>query len=69
MTRTTDLLNVPPRAYSLPEAAQLARLSVRSLQRQIENGKLIATRIGERVLVRPENLDAFLRSHDVGAQS
>ena len=68
-TRTRDYAPAEPAAaYSLHEAAELARLSVRSLQRQIADGALIATRVGARTIVRPENLDAFLRAHDVGAQ-
>lgn len=47
-------------SYSLTEAADLSGLSVRSIQRRIAAGDLPVTRVGRRVLVPRESLEALV---------
>lgn len=46
----------------LPEAADVAKVSVRHLQSLIASGRLPVVRLGRRVLIRRETLLAFLAS-------
>jgi excisionase family DNA binding protein len=47
------------------EAAQSLRVSVSTLDRQIKAGKLRAARIGRRVVISPQAIDAFRRDVEV----
>lgn len=45
---------------SLAELSSATDLSVRTLRRKIESGKLRASRIGQRILVRVDEVNRFL---------
>ena len=50
--------------YSRREAAQIISLSLRSIDYLIENGELLARRVGRRVLIERAELERFaLRDH------
>ena len=46
----------------VPEAAEVAKVSVRHMQSLIASGRLPVVRLGRRVLIRRETLLAFLAS-------
>lgn len=54
--------NVSPLAYSVPEAAEAIRVSPNLIRRMIRDGALAAARVGNRVLVRREDLARLLES-------
>ena len=49
-----------PCFQTIPEVAALCRVSVRTVRRWIDDGELVAHRLGRRVLVAEEDLQAFL---------
>jgi excisionase family DNA binding protein len=51
---------VKPKALTLPEAASYARVSLNTIKRNVAAGRLATVRIGRRVVVLVEDLDAFL---------
>lgn len=52
-------------AHSIPEAAKLARVSVRTLYDEIAAGRLRTAKIGRRRLVLDEALRDWLKAHEV----
>jgi excisionase family DNA binding protein len=53
---------IPNRLLTVPEVAELLRLSQRQVRRLISDDRLGVTRIGRRVLVRPESILSLLES-------
>jgi excisionase family DNA binding protein len=49
-----------PGFRTVPEVAALCRVSVRTVRRWIDDGELVVHRLGRRVLVADEDLQAFL---------
>ena len=45
---------------TVPEVAALCRVSVRTVRRWIDEGELVVHRLGRRVLIADEDLEAFL---------
>jgi excisionase family DNA binding protein len=54
--------NVSPLAYSVTEAAEAIRVSPNLIRRMIREGALASARVGNRVLVRREDLARLLES-------
>jgi excisionase family DNA binding protein len=54
---------------SKTEAAEFLSISVRSLHDLISRGALASVRIGGRVLIRPEDLSAFIAARLVVAKA
>ena len=54
--------SVEPIVYDVPTAAQALRVSVHLIRKLVYNGSLPAVRVGDRVLIRRQDLDAFLAS-------
>lgn len=52
-------------AYTIPEAAHVARVSIRFLYHEIAKGHLKTVKIGRRRLVRNEALREWLQAHEV----
>jgi excisionase family DNA binding protein len=52
-------------AYPVPEAAHRLGLSVRSLRYLLRSGRLSHVRLGRRVLIRHQDIEALLRKHYV----
>ena len=50
-------------AYSIPEVAELTSLSVSYLYRLCSEGRLPISRVGNRCLIIPEDLNNWLREH------
>jgi excisionase family DNA binding protein len=67
MTRSRREGEMQKLAYSLGEISQLTALSVRSLRYLIREGRLAHVRVGRRILIRHDDLEAFLRKHRVKA--
>lgn len=49
--------------YTLVEAGERVNLSPNTLRAQIKNGVLPATKIGKTFVVRPKDLDRYMRDH------
>jgi excisionase family DNA binding protein len=54
--------SIEPIVYDVPTAAQALRVSVHLIRKLVYNGALPAARVGDRVLIRRQDLDAFLAS-------
>ena len=52
-----------PEAYSIDAAAKLAGISRRTLYREITAGRLKTTRVGNRQLIEPAELRAYIKEH------
>ena len=50
---------------TLPEVVEALKVSESTVRRRIREGSLKAIRIGRQLRVRPEDLEAFLRLHEV----
>jgi excisionase family DNA binding protein len=50
---------------TLPEVVDALKVSESTVRRRIREGSLTAIRIGRQLRVRPEDLEAFLRLHEV----
>ena len=50
---------------TLPEVVDALKVSESTVRRRIREGSLTAIRVGRQLRVRPEDLDAFLRLHEV----
>lgn len=53
----------------IPEVAEQTGVSVRTVWRWVNTGRLASVRIGGVVLVRPADLEAFLAAHVEGQPS
>ena len=62
-----DNLLTLKRFFTKQEAATYTGLSQRKLDYSISRGELVAYRVGRRVLVARENLDEFIRRHQINA--
>jgi excisionase family DNA binding protein len=58
---------VPKRAYSVPQTCAILDLGLNSVKRLVENGSLPSIRIGRRVLILAEDIEAFLARLKAGA--
>jgi excisionase family DNA binding protein len=58
---------VPKRAYSIPQTGAILDLGLNSVKRLVENGSLPSIRIGRRVLILAEDIEAFLARLKAGA--
>jgi len=61
MSATTSTTS-PPRLYSLKAVAEAGYGSVPTLRRAIRDGRLRAVRVGGRVKISAEELDAYVRA-------
>jgi excisionase family DNA binding protein len=52
-------------SYSVAEAAHVSSLSVRSLRYLMRTGRLGFVKLGRRILIRHNDLEALLRKHYV----
>jgi excisionase family DNA binding protein len=57
---TVPELNFEPMVLNIPEAARALRLGEATVRAKIANGELRSVKIGDRRLVRVEDLRAFL---------
>lgn len=57
-----DAPRVPPAAFRLPDAADYLAVSLATLRRLIDRGDIEPVRLGSRVTIPRERLDALLRS-------
>ena len=55
-------------SYTLPDAAEVSGISVRSLWRLIKSGELKIAHVGKRVIVPRESLASLISAHLVGAK-
>ena len=53
---------LPPHLLTVPEASAVLRLSQRQVWRLISDGRLPASRVGRRVLIKPESIVALLEN-------
>ncbi|MBW0158423.1 helix-turn-helix domain-containing protein [Sedimentimonas flavescens] len=51
----------PEQLLTIPEAAELLRVSIKSIRRWIESGELSAAKLGNQWRIRPQDLDRFVR--------
>jgi excisionase family DNA binding protein len=51
----------PERLLTIPEAAELLRVSIKTIRRWIEGGELVAAKLGAQWRLRPQDLDRFVR--------
>lgn len=51
---------LPPKALSIAAAAEAISVSPTTIRRLIRSGELRSIRLGDRVLIRPDALDALL---------
>lgn len=58
--------SLPPRrvGYRLSEVAQMSGLGLRTVQRKVAEGDLVAHRCGKVVIVFPADLDAWLATFE-----
>lgn len=52
----------PERLLTIPEAAELLRVSIKTIRRWIDGGDLTAAKLGAQWRIRPRDLDRFV--HD-----
>jgi excisionase family DNA binding protein len=52
-----------PKLWSTEQVAQLLGIHWQTVRKLIRDGELQATRIGDRVLVRDEEVDRFIDAH------
>lgn len=52
-----------PKLWSVEETAQLLNLHWQTVRKLIRNGDLVPTRIGDRVMVRDDELERFIDAH------
>lgn len=57
---TLDNPPAPPRFYFVVEVAEILRRSEHSVRYLIATGRIKTGKLGGRVIVRPEDLDAFI---------
>ena len=53
---------LPPHLLTVPEVSAVLRLSQRQVWRLISDGRLPASRVGRRVLIKPESIVALLEN-------
>jgi excisionase family DNA binding protein len=53
---------IPRRLLTVPDVSEILRLSERQVWRLISDGRLPASRIGRRVLIKPESIVALLEN-------
>ncbi len=56
-----DAPRIPPAAFRLPEAADYLGVSINHVRRLIDAGVIVPVRLGSRVTIPRERLDALLR--------
>lgn len=61
--------NEPPELFKLPEVAKRLRVSKRTLEREIERGRLAAVKIGRSVRIAPAALAAYFALITTGQAS
>ncbi|WP_180950613.1 helix-turn-helix domain-containing protein [Corynebacterium riegelii] len=59
MSKTATANNTLQRYETLKQAAERTGLAERTLRRRIEDGSLIAYRLGRAIRLRPEDVDAL----------
>lgn len=59
---------LPRRLVSLPEAAEILGLSVKTVRRYIASGDLDAVRLGRKTIrIKTESLDRLIDAHPINA--
>lgn len=61
MSRPSTPLPVPERLLTIPEAAELLRVSVKTIRRWISGADLPAAKLGTQWRIRPRDLEHFVR--------
>ena len=61
MTRQSSPLPAPERLLTIPEAAELLRVSVKTIRRWISCHELPAAKLGLQWRIRPQDLHRFVR--------
>lgn len=61
MTRPSIPLPAPERLLTIPEAAELLRVSVKTIRRWISGADLPAAKLGLQWRIRPQDLQRFVR--------
>lgn len=61
MTRPSTPLPAPERLLTIPEAAELLRVSEKTIRRWISRADLPAAKLGMQWRIRPRDLEHFVR--------
>jgi excisionase family DNA binding protein len=59
----TDQPKSPPKFYTIAQIAECVDVSARTVRRWIENGNLVAHRIGSLVRIAEADFQTFLATH------
>lgn len=63
MTRqTNESCTIDRRAFTIPEACKICGIGRSSLYSEMKSGRLKASKVGRRTIIRSSDLDAWLES-------
>jgi excisionase family DNA binding protein len=52
-----------PKLWSIDQVAQLLNIHEQTVRKYVRDGELVATRLGDRVLVRDDEVERFIDAH------
>jgi excisionase family DNA binding protein len=58
-----------PKLWSIEQVAQLLNIHEQTVRKFVRDGELVSTRLGDRVLVRDDEVERFIDAHTVVADA